>query len=208
MKNFTKQFNVMAVTGIGLLLFVFGFTLLAAGCARTTDNKQESAGVEEPGPTQEQLASEKIFPIITTDPQVFEAPDLGKFVTVDEKTVVKPAKMPFWTKRAIATAAFERENGKTYQVLVYERQEGEYFPDWMKRSEVGDAFLSDQRVDTRNGKPGFAYATNDYGAVPAVHITVFSDRYVYYFKTEEEQQERPWRIPEDFLNFVRETEVE
>lgn len=202
MKNFTKQFNVM-------LVMLVIFTLFAVGCARTTPNEpNEKETSHYLGPTPKQLASEKIFPITITDPHVFEAPDFGRFVTVSDNTVVKPANMPFGAKQAIATAAFERENGKTYQVLVYERKENEYFPDWMKRSEVGDAFLSDQRVDTRNGKPGFAYATNDYGAVPDVHITVFSDRYVYYFKSDEDEQERPWKVPEDFLNFVRETEVE
>jgi hypothetical protein len=197
------------------LAIIFVVTLTLIGCVRTPPNKAESKD-EVPrylGPSEEMLAKEKIFPITITDPHVFEAPGLGRLVTVNENTVVKPAKMPFWAdypglNRPIATAAFERSNGKTYRVFVYEKEEDEYFLDWMKRSDTGDAFLSEQRVDTRNGKPGFAYETNDHGAIADIHITVFSDRYVYYFHAEAENEEPPWRVPEDFINFIHETEVE
>lgn len=201
MEKFFKQFAV-----------IFIVTLTLFGCIRTPPaepmEKEAEQKTDYLGPTPEQLASEKIFPIVVTDPHVFEAPGLGRLVTVGENTVVKPAKMPFWADQALATAAFERKNGNIYQVLVHERREGEYFPDWMKRSEAGDAYLSEQRVDTRNGKPGFAYETNDHGAIADIHITVFSDRYVYYFHAEAESEERPWRVPEDFINFIHETEVE
>lgn len=216
METYLKNIGIKSA----YLLLILGFALIAAGCESAPQSEvwigpQPPEGPPEYiGPSPEQLAREKIFPISTADPHVFEAPGIGKFVTVGTNTVVRPARMPSWAEeewvktRPIAAAAFERQNGKTYKVTVFEQQEGELAQDWMKRSEAGDAYLSPQTVLTRNGKIGFAYATNDYGAVPDIHVTVFSDRYVYRFHADPESEERPWRIPEDFLNFIQEVEVQ
>lgn len=212
------------------LLLILGFALIAAGCESTSPSEvrigpseealetEETAGtLEAPeylGPSEEQLAREKIFPISTANPYVFEAPGLGRLVTVGTNTVVRPAKMPYWVEEEwvknppIATAAFERQDGKMYKVFVLERREGEPLMEWSKRSSMGDAFLPEQTVNTRNGKTGYAYTTNDLGLVADIHIMVLSDRYVYRFNADTESEERPRRIPADFLNFIQEVEVQ
>lgn len=204
------------------LLLILGFALIAAGCESTPPSEvrigpEPQEGPSEyfgPSPSPEQLAREKTFPISTADPQVFEAPGIGKFVTVGTNTVVRPAKMPYWVDEEwaknppIATAAFERQNGEMYKVFVFERREGEPLMEWSKRSSMGDAFLPEQTVNTRNGKTGYAYTTNDLGLVADIHVMVLSDRYVYRFNADTESEERPYGIPEDFLNFIQEVEVQ
>lgn len=138
------------------------------------------------------------------DPHVFATPELGVLVRVDSDTVVRPAERPFWADDALAVSAFERENGRQYSVLVYERRPDESFRNWLMRSKVGGVVMSQNVVWIRNGRRAYLYAADDYGAVPNVHIIVPSERFVYYFRSEEETFE----VPDDFLDFIREIEVQ
>lgn len=134
----------------------------------------------------------------------FATDELGTLVKTDDQTTATAAEKPAWSRQSVAAASFERFGGKRYEVLVYERTEGETFSRWMAKSESGDAYLSAQTVRTKNGKTGYVYSTNDYGATPDVHIVVPTDRFVYRFSSEETRKE----VPEDFLRFIRELEVE
>ncbi|GEM_PF-6245273 len=139
-----------------------------------------------------------------SDPHVFATEELGVLVRVDSSTIVQPAERPFWADDALATSAFERENGKIYTVLVYEKREDELFEDWLARSKVGATRVSQRTVYARYGKIGYVYKADDYGAVPNVHIVVPSDRFVYYFRSQEET----FDIPDDFIDFIRHVEVQ
>lgn len=139
-----------------------------------------------------------------SDPHAFATEALGVLVRVASNTVVQPAEMPFWADDALATSAFERENGKIYTVLVYEKRPDELFEDWLVRSKVGGTRVSWRTVYARYGAVGYVYTADDYGAVPNVHIVVPSDRFVYYFRSEEET----FHVPDDFVNFIRGVEVQ
>lgn len=138
------------------------------------------------------------------DPHVFATQELGALVRVGENTEVIPAEKPFWADDALTTAAFERENGMQYSVLVYERRPDELFADWLMRSKVGGTTVSRWNFRIKNSRRAYVYATDDYGAVPNVHIIVPTNRFVYYFRYESEMFE----VPDDFIYFIREVEVQ
>lgn len=135
---------------------------------------------------------------------IFKTEALGTLVTAPEGTNVGTWQRPEWVKTAVAESGFVRPSGKIYTVLVYRKTPEETAEDWMARSELGDAYVSPKTVRTSNGVTGYTYTSNDLGAVPVVHITVVSREFVYYFHSDESEKE----VPEDFLQFVREIEVQ
>ncbi len=161
-------------------------------------------GVSDGGVSDGGIAQSDAGNLPPADPHVFATEELGVLVRTEENTEVKPAEKPFWADDALATSAFERESGKQYSVLVYEKRPDELFEDWLMRSKVGGTTVSQRRVRTENGRWAYVYATDDYGAVPNVHIIVPTERFVYYFRSEEDT----FDVPDDFVNFIREIEVE
>lgn len=141
---------------------------------------------------------------LPADPHVFATQELGALVRVGENTEVIPAEKPFWADDALATAAFERENGMQYSVLVYERRPDELFADWLMRSKVGGTTVSRRWLRIKDNRRAYVYSTDDYGAVPNVHIIIPAVRFVYYFRYETETFE----VPDDFIHFIREIEVQ
>ncbi|MBI2638255.1 hypothetical protein HYW83_01555 [Candidatus Peregrinibacteria bacterium] len=181
----------------------------------TPQNDSASKDAGSPAQTNEEEIEEEVINIpdagqydagssLPADPHVFATEELGVLVRTQGNTEVKPAEKPFWADDALATSTFERESGKQYSVLVYEKRPDELFEDWLMRSKVGGTTVSQRRVRTANGHRAYVYATDDYGAVPNVHIIVPTQRFVYYFKSEEETFE----VPDDFVNFIREIEVQ
>lgn len=160
------------------------------------DAQEETAEINIPDAGQSDVG--------ISDPHVFATQELGALVRVGSNTEVIPAEKPFWADDALATAAFERENGMQYSVLVYERRPDELFADWLMRSKVGGTTVSRRRMRIKNSRRAYVYKTDDYGAVPNVHIIVPTNRFVYYFRYEEETFE----VPDDFIHFIREVEVQ
>lgn len=166
----------------------------------TAENNAPDAGQSDAGTAQADAGNSAL----PADPHVFATQELGALVRVGENTEVIPAEKPFWADDALATAAFERENGMQYSVLVYERRPDELFADWLMRSKVGGTTVSRRWLRIKNSRRAYVYATDDYGAVPNVHIIVPAVRFVYYFKYETETFE----VPDDFIHFIREIEVQ
>lgn len=135
---------------------------------------------------------------------IFATPEFGTLVTTTRDTTVSRMTPPAWAEHAVAAASFTRPNGSRYTLLIYAKGETESFEHWLANSEVGDAAVSEQRIQTANDNFAFVYATNDFGAVPDVHITVPTRRFVYYFHADSDS----FDVPEDFINFVQETEVQ
>ena len=143
-------------------------------------------------------------PPAATPSWVFSTPELGTLVTTSEDTTASEMTPPAWAEQTEAAASFRRPDGNRYTLMVYTKGESESFEDWMQSSEIGDAYISSRRVTTANGNVGFVYTTNDYGAVPDVHIIIPTTRFVYYFHANTET----FNVPEDFISFIEETEVE
>lgn len=171
----------------------------------TPSNETEEPTATEPNdffPTPE--------PTVVTIPEpeqrsrIFKTEELGTLITAPEGTTIAVWQKPEWVKAAIAESGFVRPNGKIYTVLVYRKSSEETIEDWMSRGELGDAYVSPQTVLTKNGATGYVYTSNDHGAIPVVHITVASREFVYYFHSDESEKE----VPEDFLTFMREIEVQ
>lgn len=166
--------------------------------ANPTSNNEEEEFFPTPEPTV----------VVVPEPEarshIFKTEALGTLVTAPEGTTVGTWQRPEWVKTAVAESGFVRPSGKVYTVLVYRKTPEETAEDWMARSELGDAYVSPKTVRTSNGVTGYTYTSNDLGAVPVVHITVVSREFVYYFHSDESEKE----VPEDFLQFVREIEVQ
>lgn len=159
------------------------------GAGRDADSRADinpDAGVETPdlGPPP--------------TPWIFETEELGVLVEADEGTVAEEVAAPAWSTNSIASAYFERPGEGIYSVLVYEDE-------CEARKEVGDSFASDRTVTTANGHAGYVYETNDFGALPDIHAIIQTENFVYYFRSESEEEN--FEVPEDFLNFIRELEL-
>lgn len=128
---------------------------------------------------------------------VFELAPFGTLVEAAPDTAVWTTERPTWSSQALTAAIFER-NGKNYTLLVYEKDPWESFSQWRASAEVGDAFLSEQTVETADGHTGYVYETNDFGASPVSHITIPTAEFVYYFETDT----NGFGVPEDFTNFI------
>lgn len=172
------------------------------GCDAGIDRTPDAGTPEEEPDTEPDAGTPDSPPPAPT--YIFETEEHGVLVEADEDTIANSTDAPAWSTQAIASAEFTRPSGKTYTMLVYAREAGERFADWMKRSEVGDAFISTRTVETSDSHTGYVYETNDMAAIPAVHVTVPTRDFVYYFQSDEES----FAVPEDFLNFIRELELQ
>jgi len=145
----------------------------------------------------------------TMVPNEFTHPQFGTLVTAPSGARVRPWSIPVWSRDAITSVKFvipaSAGTGDTeYTLLVYEKQPAERFETWMARAEVGDAYLSDQTIQTASGQTGYVYTTNDLGEAPDVHITVNGTRFIYYFHAEVSEK----RVPQEFVRFVEESRVQ
>lgn len=129
--------------------------------------------------------------------------DAASLVTPPAATKTEKYEAPGWAAGALAASTYQSAAGERYTLLVYPKQEGESFLDWIRGLEIADSAVSETSVETKNGAKGFAYSTNDYGAEPDLHITVVGGEYVYYFASEKQAE----KMTADFLKFVEETSV-
>lgn len=220
MKNFIKYFKV--IVAVGALLSIFGLT----GC----ENEEDMAEFADSGTSTETSTVEPLSAISAENPMldivtettssIFETSELGVLLRAPAGTSVKPDGKMKGAENALASAILQH-NAFTYTVLVYEKREGEVLQEWMKRSEVGDAYLSPETLRTANGRIAFIYETNDLGLLPAVHATVATDLFVYYLRWNDGLPDDPvlaaqiylenpeaYEVPEEFRQFIREVELE
>lgn len=220
MKNFIKYFKI--VIAVGALLSIFGLT----GC----ENEEDMAEFADSGTSTETSTVEPLSTISVENPvfdietettsSIFETSELGVLLRAPDGTSVKPDGKMKGAENALASAILQHDTS-TYTVLVYEKREGEVLQEWMKRSEVGDAYLSPETLRTANGRTAFIYETNDLGLLPAVHATVATDRFVYYLRWDDGLPDDPvlatqiyrenpeaYEVPEEFRQFIREIELQ
>lgn len=181
--------------------------------ASPSDLRSGTSGVDagSSGTPPAESASLSVF-----GPNVFRTEELGILVTAPEGTVAQSSERPRWAPNAIAWARFSRPRGKIYSVVVYRRASGQSFTEWLHSSEVGDAYLSPNTVETADGRTAYLYETGDEGGFPDVHAPVGTDNFSYSFKWENglpdnvEEADRIWtanpeayRMPDDFREFLR-----
>lgn len=205
-----------------MLLAVIGVALLLAACGNGSLEKVPPGNGIDASDSSDSADAEPNGSDSGSFSNVFRTGELGLLVTAPEGTVVQDWPKPAWSTQSMATAKFVRPNGNEYTALVYLKEAGESFSQWLNHGETSTTFLSDQSMRTASGHTAYVYSTNDQGLVPDVHAMVSTDRFVYNFRWDaglpEDPEEavaamrardiRSVEVPADFLEFIGAIEAE
>ncbi len=164
-------------------------------------------------------------------PNVFKDAASGVTITAPEDTIVVPWTLPDTQNgnEILATTSFKRPGGKIYTALVFKKEAHETLEQWSARSGWGDAALPGEdepnaRIVTKSGEIAYVYKVNDFGLLPDIHVVVATKNSVYRFQWNDpripegvdtavqylkahQDDEMYWKVPQDFIEFVKNVEV-
>ncbi|PJC36800.1 hypothetical protein CO046_03870 [Candidatus Peregrinibacteria bacterium CG_4_9_14_0_2_um_filter_53_11] len=144
---------------------------------------------------EEASASEPVAMHVPSELNVIVGPSDTRLEYIDK---------PAWAPHTLANGRFVRPNGNRYDALIFQRNGRESLPEWFERVSFGNAWISEETVQTDNGKTAFLYKTDDNGALPDIHAFIVGDEYIYRLN---------WEVPnlphqpEEALIYIRENDL-
>lgn len=165
------------------------------------------------------------------DSNIFQTPELGALVKVEEGTTMKEWRAPELVEESppeiishpLASTIFVRTNGKEYKLVVLPKEPNETLEEWNRHSNFGDPYLPDDTAQTKNNFTAYVYKTGDEGALPLHHVMIATERFVYRFDWEDPRlpqngdeamefirndREAYFNTPQDLLDFIQEIEIQ
>ncbi|MEK7524533.1 MAG: hypothetical protein AAB588_05910 [Patescibacteria group bacterium] len=209
--------------------------------AKPKEERQPETALNEPGVTANRITTVKgevPTPAPLNEPYqpqadstIFQTPELGALVKVEEGTTIEEWRAPEPTYESppeiishpLASVIFVRTSGKEYKLVVLPKEPNETLEEWSRHSNFGDPYLPDDTVQTKNNFTAYVYKTGDEGALPLHHVMIATERFVYRFDWEDPRlpqdgdeamefirndREAYFNTPQDLLDFIQEIEVQ